>query len=421
MIKNEKANKMFRITCFLALGGYLCFLFYFTILSRAITPTEQMLIHYRPFSSYIAAWHQCEFRPWYNIVGNILMFFPLGFLCAFLWPKKISLLKVILIGCLLSLVIEIVQVTTYRGIAEIDDIINNTFGTLCGYCIQKILFCKDAFKRKIFYLLPFCMATLACLTLLIVYQTKEFGNFRQYSQPINMHGITVDSNVEFSTEQATAPVFNKLSWSIDEAMSFAKSFAEQHNIIWSDASPTVFEDETLWYKTDDKTAQLIINTADGTYEYNKDEQEEMFLGFSENEIHVYLENIGVNISEDAVFSKDESVYYLQSPFIALEQDIYQGGEIELALSEDGKLLNLAYALQKGVLHSEVPIKSEQEAFQEIQEGKFISAISDISDITIENLSLIYVEDSKSFLQPYYQFSCKNSEGTQWNILIRAMK
>lgn len=69
-----------------------------------------------------------------EIVLNIALFVPYG---ALLYAnlKNKSLPKVIIIGCVTSAVIEIIQFIFALGLCEIDDIISNTMGTIIGCCI----------------------------------------------------------------------------------------------------------------------------------------------------------------------------------------------------------------------------------------------------------------------------------------------
>ena len=71
-----------------------------------------------------------------NFVGNILIFMPIGFCLPLLWDTKAK--KVILIGFLISLYIEICQLFLNRG-TDVDDLILNTIGTIFGLLLYKLL------------------------------------------------------------------------------------------------------------------------------------------------------------------------------------------------------------------------------------------------------------------------------------------
>ena len=71
-----------------------------------------------------------------EIVLNYLLFMPLGFLLNLCFGEKFGL-RVVLIGLLLSVSIEIVQLVFRIGLFEFDDMIGNTVGCLIGAVIGK--------------------------------------------------------------------------------------------------------------------------------------------------------------------------------------------------------------------------------------------------------------------------------------------
>jgi glycopeptide antibiotics resistance protein len=73
-----------------------------------------------------------------GVLGNILLFVPLGFLLPLLW-KRFSPLATVLTGAALSFAIETVQFFTGRA-ADIDDFILNTLGALLGCCIFRAFY-----------------------------------------------------------------------------------------------------------------------------------------------------------------------------------------------------------------------------------------------------------------------------------------
>lgn len=81
-----------------------------------------------------------------NILGNIIMFLPLGFFLPLLWKKFSSPKAVFIFGALLSSAIEITQSFSYRG-ADIDDVLLNTIGALSGYWLYRLI--NELFPRFI--------------------------------------------------------------------------------------------------------------------------------------------------------------------------------------------------------------------------------------------------------------------------------
>lgn len=77
---------------------------------------------------------------------NVLLFTPIGLL---LWPllRKFKVICCIVVGFLLSLIIESVQLVTHRGTFDVDDLVNNTIGTAIG-CLSAYFICFVYNKLK---------------------------------------------------------------------------------------------------------------------------------------------------------------------------------------------------------------------------------------------------------------------------------
>ena len=121
------------------LGGYLFFVLCTTLFFRE--SSETMRYYFFPFWSYDVLN--------YNIIAqlilNVLLFVPIGFLLGAIIKERRWML-VIEMGCLLSLMIEILQLLTRRGVCNIDDVIHNTIGCAIGYGIFRL--CNTIQKIK---------------------------------------------------------------------------------------------------------------------------------------------------------------------------------------------------------------------------------------------------------------------------------
>ena len=73
-----------------------------------------------------------------NILGNVVLFMPLGFLMPVLWGKCRTLKIVLAIGIIISVFIEIVQFFIGRSL-DIDDVILNSIGCVSGYIVYKCI------------------------------------------------------------------------------------------------------------------------------------------------------------------------------------------------------------------------------------------------------------------------------------------
>lgn len=75
---------------------------------------------------------------------NIMLFMPFGFLLPTLWTRYRKLLWTVCYGAIFSFTIEISQLFVSSRETDINDLIMNIVGTMCGFVLFNIM-------RKIFY------------------------------------------------------------------------------------------------------------------------------------------------------------------------------------------------------------------------------------------------------------------------------
>ncbi|WP_193657687.1 VanZ family protein [Bacillus cereus] len=68
-----------------------------------------------------------------NIIGNIIPFIPLGFLIPIVFPIKKTFIKTMIICFIIIMLIETIQLFTYLGSMDIDDVILNQISCMIGY------------------------------------------------------------------------------------------------------------------------------------------------------------------------------------------------------------------------------------------------------------------------------------------------
>lgn len=119
------------------LAVYLLILLRITVFRSRAYPID-FSVNLSLFTDLVATYH--ENGIWmvlYLVVGNIAWFVPFGFLLPMIW-QKLKSFYIIPLGFLLSLIIEISQLVTGKGMFEIDDLVLNTLGTAVGCLIYKI-------------------------------------------------------------------------------------------------------------------------------------------------------------------------------------------------------------------------------------------------------------------------------------------
>lgn len=112
------------------------------------TPVMYENINLHIFSSYIKVWNRFSLLELRNIIFNILMFIPLGFVMPLLFKKCEKFYITYFLGLCMTISIEVLQLISKRGIFEIDDIINNTLGCMIGYGIVMIFFLFSPKNKK---------------------------------------------------------------------------------------------------------------------------------------------------------------------------------------------------------------------------------------------------------------------------------
>lgn len=84
--------------------------------------------------------HYGHLNSFENLVGNIVIFIPFGFLAPFVKSeRKRGLAFVMAMGFLISMLVEVIQLVTGFGAFDVDDLILNTLGTVIGYCLYKVV------------------------------------------------------------------------------------------------------------------------------------------------------------------------------------------------------------------------------------------------------------------------------------------
>lgn len=74
-----------------------------------------------------------------NILGNLILFFPLGYISALLFPKMRKLTRILILAFGVSLAIEVFQYIFSRGSTDIDDVILNILGGAVGYGVYVLI------------------------------------------------------------------------------------------------------------------------------------------------------------------------------------------------------------------------------------------------------------------------------------------
>lgn len=111
------------------LGSYIVTVLYITVISR--TAITDIRLHLIPFENFNRI-------RWIGFAENMILFLPAGALL--LAGTSCAVHTGLWFGSFLSLSVELIQLISRRGIADIDDLLANTLGGLLGaawYCLVR--------------------------------------------------------------------------------------------------------------------------------------------------------------------------------------------------------------------------------------------------------------------------------------------
>lgn len=117
---------------------HIAIVLYITLIDRIPSERRHMLTPFWEIRNVINGTERSFYIG--QIIGNLLMLFPTGFLLPTIFKcKKIRWYHVASTALLFSIFIEITQYFTGRGLMEFDDVFNNTIGCLLGYAVYLMI------------------------------------------------------------------------------------------------------------------------------------------------------------------------------------------------------------------------------------------------------------------------------------------
>jgi len=410
-----------------------------TLLSRGNTWNNSNIgLHL--FSSYRKAWNDSTTTEWRNIILNILLFIPLGFLLP-LWSNAFRIFwKTYLSGFLLTSLIEGIQLLSKRGIFELDDIFNNALGTIIGYGFLMIVLAiinrknkeiKYSVRKIITMQMPLLIAIIGFTSIFIVYQRQEFGNLRENCNfKLNMSKVQCSLNTELSDQEKVEEVYYLKIGNLSEALDFANRFFAKLNTSVDETQNNLYE-STAIFRSLDGNYSLWVDYAGFTtaftdfHKTNVKEKAGIVTGKTgcdfltiKNELSVY----GISIPETSDFSEKGNGSYTITVKMYLQEDGITNGILTCELDSGGELSSVRNNIISYKKYAECNNISEQEAYKQIKEGKFLynNASGPIKELKVESVNLSYRIDSKGYFQTVYEFSTLLN-GDHTTIVIQSRK
>lgn len=128
-------------------------------------------------------------------------------------------------------------------------------------------------------------------------------------------------------------------------------------------------------------------------------------GCSKEELQTAFGQLGIQIPDSADFQDLGDDKYLFDADIRDAGSLCQGS-LSCTCDADGRICSFDNSILTYQKYRNCEILSEQEAYDQLKNGKFRTDYSetDLISITINSVCLSYTADSKGFYQPIYLFS-----------------
>lgn len=190
-----------------------------------------------------------------NILGNLIIFFPLGYITAFFLPKMRKLTRILILSFAFSLVIELLQYVFMCGQADIDDVILNILGGIIGYLIYNMSY-RFIKHKKHAVIICGLLITFTCIGFIDVSNIHLFN----LSAPNNHLTRNIPSTSNILPTPSTHPTPNTISIpntiSTPNILSTPNSLSIYNNL----SAPSETLDNNYSNETLNDNEIVIINT-----------------------------------------------------------------------------------------------------------------------------------------------------------------
>ena len=409
--------------------GYLALVFFVTNF-RASRIHREVNLHL--FRAWKEALNNFSQHRWLNVLLNIAMFCPIGFLLPILNQKFRKWYWTIPAGFGYSLLIEILQLIFARGVFDVDDLFCNTLGTMIGYFAVMMfvsLFHEKGRRWKL--LLVYSCLTLFSLgavgSVFLCYHMQEFGNLPQgAAYRVNTGDAVWTLACELPAGDGTAAVYRTQTRITADCDAFAENFKQ---II-----PTEFEDisyyqEAAYYMdhgNGDGSHFLFVHYLDQGYEYTAIyEDEPVWTEGDREQVEKALEKYSLRIPAEAEFAVLGDGWHSFTVKQLLEGATLFDGQVRIRMAEDGSIREIENGLLSYTYYRDAALISPEEAFARLTAGRFndegIFERVKPAEVRILSCDLEYRVDTKGFYQPVYAFGVESVDGSyRYQIVIPAI-
>ena len=123
-----------KAVCALLLVGWAAVTVFVTLLRSESGEFAVRQWNLQLFRAWREAYQRFTLQIWLNVLLNIALFAPLGFLLPLLTKPFRKWYTALVAGFGVSLLIELTQLFTGSGMCDVDDLFTNTLGAMLGWC-----------------------------------------------------------------------------------------------------------------------------------------------------------------------------------------------------------------------------------------------------------------------------------------------
>lgn len=427
----EKRFPWGKAMLWIVFAGYLAVVLYATVLRGAGFFRREWNLHL--FRAWREAWNNFSAKNWANVLLNVAMFVPLGFLLPLLRKQFRKWYLTVPAGFVVSLGIELFQLAVGRGICDVDDLFANTLGAAIGFFAVMLVLAlaegkKHGWGNILVYGSLLTTTIMAICSIFAVYAWQEYGNLpgaAAYSADLS--GLEWHLACELPADVPKTSIYRNQTRKLEDCDAFAADFSETVGTVFDDIS---YYQEAAYYMnhgSENGYHFLYVHYLDEGYEYSCGYFDEpVWVETERNTLEAALEKFPLQIPENAEFVSDGDGWHSFIVERYMDGGVMIDGMLRCRYAEDGTVRNIENDLLRYTYYGEVEILSPEQAYAQVRKGKFAGAdvlkkaASD--DISVISCTLEYEIDTKGFYQPVYWFTAVISENEHpYRIMIPAMK
>ena len=398
---------------------------------RASGVYRQVNLHL--FRAWREAWNDFSAKNWANVLLNIAMFGPMGFLLPLLGRMFRRWYVTLPLGFCVSAAIELVQLAFIRGVCDVDDLFCNTLGCAIGYfVVMSFLSAFGEKGKRLKLVLAYGLVALASVgaigSIFVSYQVREFGNLPD-AAAYTIDTKTVHWSLECSFPEMgeTAAVYRTQTRSKEACDAFAEEF---RRIIPTDFDDISYYQEAAYYMnhgSDNGAHFLYVHYLDQGYEYSAIyDDDPVWLDGDRDAILNSLEKYPIQIPEGAEFTVEGEGWHSFEAEKIVKGTVLYDGKLRVRVAEDGSVQEIENSLLSYSYYSDEEVLSPEEAYGRLCAGKFRDGdffeMKNPSKLSVVSCALEYRVDTKGFYQPVYVFELRSPDGDyQSRAVIPALK